>query len=73
MNYDPNRLHWEIGSLVLHDADTKNTEMLMEVIGYTRMGQCKTRYVQRMPGRRGTWINHISFLHDPARFGVETQ
>lgn len=70
MNYEANTIHHEIGALVLHDADAKRKEMLMEVMSYTRLGHCRTRYIHPKPGWRGTFVNHISVLHDPARFGI---
>lgn len=73
MNDAENTTHHEIGTLVIHDADAKCPAMLMEVVGYARNGHCRTRYVRPMPGWRGTFLNHVSFLHDPARFGIGTE
>lgn len=72
VNYEPNTRHWELGSQVLHDADAKKPEMLMEVIGYNNKGWCRTRYVSASRrDRRRTYLNSVSVLHDPALFGVE--
>lgn len=35
MNYEPNTIDWQIGDLVLHDADAKEPRMLMVVVGET--------------------------------------
>lgn len=75
MNYEPNTTRWPVGVLVIHDADAKTDEMLMEVIGYTKDGMVKTRYYDpplRMPGahRFKVWTNELKYLHDPKRFGL---
>jgi len=73
MNYEPNTRQWNVGDLVLHDADAKRPEMLMRVIGYSRDGECETQYVTRLPmngNPRRVWKNGISVLHNPSRFGV---
>lgn len=67
MNDTPNTTHWKKGDLVIHDADLKSDRMLMEVIGYTRDGLCKTRYVNREVSGRKVYTNEIAFLHDPHR------
>lgn len=74
LNYDANTIQWYPGDLVLHDADRKCREMLMEVIGYDqKTGQCKTRYVTPeafgWPKRR-VYRNELKRLHDPGRFGI---
>lgn len=33
MNYEPNRIVWKSGDVVIHDADAKDERMLMEVLG----------------------------------------
>lgn len=66
MNDTPNTTHWKKGDLVIHDADAKTDKMLMRVIGYTRDGLCKTRYVNRY-GSPKVYVNEIAFLHDPQR------
>lgn len=74
MNYEPNTHTWEIGDLVLHDADRKHTDMLMKVIGYTRDGLCRTKYINPFPlehGFKRVYKNEIKCLHDPKRFGIE--
>jgi hypothetical protein len=71
MNYEPNTTQWQKGDIVIHDADAKEACMLMRVIGYTRDGLCKTKYVDKSR-KRTVWKNGIEFLHDPARFGIVT-
>jgi len=81
MNYEPNTTHWNVGDLVIHDADAKRPEMLMKVIGYTPDGRCQTRYAapNRMNGdehriktrrKAELWENGIAVLHAPERFGI---
>lgn len=70
MNYEPNTVQWRKGQFVIHDADAKRLDMVMLVIGHTRDGLVKTRYL--FEGRpRGVWKNPVAVLHDPARFGIE--
>lgn len=75
MIYEPNTTEWPIGALVIHDADAKTPRMLMRVTGRVKKtGKYKTRYAfprEVHPAwRRKVWINDISYLHDPARFGI---
>jgi hypothetical protein len=77
MNYAANTRRWLPGDLVLHDADAKRAEMLMRVVGYQEDGRCVTVYAaanemnaesrHKKPRR---WVNDVSRLHDPGRFGV---
>jgi hypothetical protein len=71
MNYEPNTTTWKLDDLVIHDADAKNVNMLMRVIGYTTDGQCRTVYVDDTRRRGNVFVNDIKYLHDPARFGIE--
>lgn len=76
MNYPANTHQWKVGNFVIHDADAKRAEMLMEVLGYDReTGLCRTKYLH--PGyydgmRKATMLNELRFLHDPAQFGIVT-
>lgn len=79
MNYEANKTHWPMGSLVIHDADAKRADMLMRVEGYDREGLCLTRYIAArvdMRSPRSTahskrqLANRLAVLHDPARFGI---
>lgn len=83
MNYEPNLIQWRRGDIVIHDYDAKRPEMLMEVIGYTRDGECRTRYCEAnetngrlirtrrsVLNRNPVYRNPIVYLHDPARFGI---
>lgn len=77
MNYEPNTERWKVGDLVIHDADAKTPDMLMIVVGYTKEGQCRTRYHQppeRMSkaSKRKVWSNDLKYLHDPARFAINS-
>lgn len=71
MNYEPNKTHWNVGDIVLHDADEKSPRMVMRVIGYNRQGLCLTRYI--LGGRKRTqkiYANELRFLHNPEKFGI---
>jgi hypothetical protein len=72
--YEPNTIQWPIGSAVIHDADRKTGAMLMRVIGYTREGLCRTRYLNNSGRwRRKILANDIRYLHDPKRFGLDVE
>lgn len=78
MNYEPNIISWQVGDLVIHDADAKQEHMLMRVTGFTRDGLVKTMY--HRPGkdmpprqRKKVWRNELKYLHDPNRFGIEVR
>lgn len=78
MNYEPNTTHWKPGDLVIHDADAKSANYLMRVIGYTKHGLVKSRYLDSQVDRRvcrsfkvKAMENDPRYLHDPARFGIE--
>lgn len=73
MNNEPNTTHHPIGALVIHDADAKTDKMLMRVIGYTRAGLCKTRYVNQGVNGRKVYTNEIADLHDPQRPDVQAR
>ena len=70
MNYEPNTIRWSKGAFILHDADAKEPKMLMRVIGYTRAGLCKTKYVESDQPRKA-YENDLQYLHDPACFNLE--
>lgn len=73
MNYPPNTHHWLRGARVIHDADAKNSHMLMRVVGYSKTnGLCITHYLEPkyLPGMRGRFLNDIKCLHDPLQFGI---
>ena len=73
--YEANRVEWKTGDYVVHDSDAKRTDMLMVVIGRSRAGGFRTRYVFPFglprSWRRRVWLNTIEALHDPRRFGIE--
>ena len=71
MNYEPNTTKWEIGDIVIHDADAKNERMLMRVIGYEDNGKLITEYIKfESPDK--TYTNRIEVLHAPSLFGILT-
>lgn len=78
-NYPPNAVVWPVGSLVLHDADAKESRMLMRVVGLPDGGGVvEVEYVdaerqksaRRRIGRKRRMAFPLTQLHDPARFGV---
>lgn len=68
MNYPPNTTHWNLGDLVLHDADAKEPRMFMRVVGYTKDGLCRTKYVSNSRSR-GVLVNPIDALHGISLWG----
>lgn len=71
MIYEANTTRWEIGDIVIHDADAKTDRMLMRVVGETDDGRLITRYLDRSVCR-DKYENRPDVLHDPARFGITT-
>jgi hypothetical protein len=75
MNYAANAIRWTVGARVIHDADAKRADMLMEVVGYTKDGLARCRYAdpetRKRFGRVTIYDNDPKYLHDPARFGIE--
>lgn len=70
MNYEPNEIDWNIGDLVIHDADAKTADMLMRVVEIGLPdGRLKTEYANRK-GNEPHYLNPKDVLHDPARFGI---
>ena len=45
MNYHPNICDWQIGDIVIHDADAKVEHMLMKVIGVKKAPEGYTIYI----------------------------
>ncbi len=75
MNYEENNINWQIGELVIHDADKKVEHMLMKVIGINITEKetiYKTRYLfaNNLCNQRMIWSNDKKFLHDPKRFDI---
>lgn len=68
MNYEPNTTDWQIGDIVIHDADEKTELYLMTVIDID-CDRFKTKYINRK-GIMPFYWNRKEVLHDPARFGL---
>ena len=72
--HTPNATQWRVGDVVIHDSDAKRADMLMIVIGCSRLGVYRTRYAfpeeQPRAWRRKVWRNTVESLHDPAIFGI---
>lgn len=80
-NYEPNKVVWPVGSLVIHDCDAKESRMLMRVVSVPdENGQVETEYVDgyrqcqfKKTLRKGQrQLSTLSYLHDPARFNINT-
>ena len=69
MNYDENKINWQIGDTVIHDADEKSELYLMQVVRIVPNGDIETKYYNRK-GTQKYYINRKEVLHDPARFGI---
>ena len=71
-----NAIRWNIGDYGIHDDDAKRANVLMVVIGRSRVGVYRTRYAfpAGLPRswRRKVWRNTLESLHDPRRFGIAT-
>ena len=71
MNDEPNMTGWQVGDLVIHDADEKNSKYLMRVIQTDRKDGMIATVYQNRKGIHPLYLNKMKFLHDPARFGIE--
>lgn len=68
MNYRNNTVDWDVGDLVLHDADEKSELMLMRVVEVKRKDNLiKTVYINRK-GNEPYYLNRKEVLHDPGIF-----
>lgn len=73
MLYEPNTIDWKTGDVVIHDTDAKKKHMLMRVIKVQKNGLIVTKYITPPSyDKRNRWKNDKKFLHDPARFGIQT-
>ncbi len=69
MNYEPNTTEWQVGDIVIHDADAKNIKYLMRVTKIDRPdGLIETVYINHDEDQ--IYENDAKFLHDPVRFGL---
>jgi hypothetical protein len=65
--YPPNTKCHKVGALVIHWCDAKENHMLMRVVGYTKSGAIKTRYVSlKEKHLKGVLVNDPENLHDPS-------
>ena len=74
MGYPANTKQWRRGDLVIQIGDAKRDDkMLMHVVGYTREGLARTRYVYPdSRGKQRVYMNDIQYLLDPSDFGIDT-
>lgn len=86
MNYEQNTIDWQVGDLVIHDADAKREDMLMRIVGkagddylsvYSHgqsasFGQIKRGKEGFLKFKTKVFANPKSYLHDPAKFGIKT-
>ena len=73
MNDEPNTIDWNIGDIVIHDADAKDERMLMVVTGYDKKNKLyHTRYLNpRYTRTNQIWENDKKYLHDPSRSNIK--
>jgi hypothetical protein len=76
--YRANTKKWQVGDLVIHSSDDKHWTMLMRVVGYTKDGLAKTRYIHaeyrsgmNIKSTKKIWKNDVQWLFDPKKFGIE--
>lgn len=71
MNYGENKINWDIGDVVIHDADEKTALYLMRVTETNRSdGLIKTVYHNRK-GFEPFYLNRNEVLLDPFQFEIE--
>lgn len=71
MNDPENTIKWKIGDLVIHDADAKNSRMLMVVTGFLMDERVVTKYISRdlkTKYKNNRWLNPNKVLHDPHNY-----
>lgn len=71
LNYEPNTEEWMGGDIVIHDGDAKEPKMLMIVLGHSRDGQIRTKYISKGRKRR-VMKNFLDCLHKPERFNIQS-
>ena len=69
MIYQKNKTYWRKGDTVIHDADAKESKMLMIVTNVLDCGCIQTRYHDRSISKE-LFYNKKEALHDPSRFGI---
>jgi len=66
--YPENKIDWNVGDVVIHDADAKTKSMLMKVVETNcRDALIKTVYINRK-GNKPYYLNDKKFLLDPKLF-----
>lgn len=71
--YPENEIDWNIGDIVIHDADAKTKLMLMKVVEInSHDGLIKTVYINRK-GEEPYYLNDKKFLLAPELFGMEVK
>lgn len=73
MNYEPNTADWQVGDIVIHDADAKKPHMLMVVVDHLETDEGReyaTVYLDTERNRQKRYWNPMRNLHDPARFNI---
>jgi hypothetical protein len=72
MNYEPNKIDWKQGDIVIHDGDAKTVEMLMVVKGKMKTkDKYLTTYIDQKRNGKKVYDNRKDVLHDPKRFKIE--
>ncbi len=73
MNYEENNIDWNIGDIVIHDADAKDERMLAKIVEKkeTKQGiRYRILYFNK-ENNYERWWNSIRPLHDTKRFGID--
>jgi hypothetical protein len=82
MNYEPNKIDWKVGDLVIHDADSKAEFMLMKVVKIIPAEKVVpkseepiyiTEYIYPNLAEHGFFENTKAFLHDPTIFHIRRE
>jgi hypothetical protein len=71
INDPENTIDWQIGDIVIHDADSKTERMLMRVVGFNRKsGLIRSVYVHQGVSKE-IYENEKKYLHNPRHYGLE--
>ena len=72
MNDPENTTKWKVGDIVIHDADAKNSKMLMVVTGFLMNDRVVTKYISKdlktKYKKNNRWFNPNKVLHDPHNY-----
>ena len=75
MNYPENNIDWQIGDVIIHDADYKAIKCLARIVEKKETPQgmrYRMEYVNPELNYH-EWWNSIKSLHDPKRFDISIE